>query len=80
MPAHVLMVPVARDGSMFTPALRRSTGYWVGDKGAERTVPTFEEALEFLKRMPVPRWRRPNASGNWGIVAGVDWVECRADD
>lgn len=73
------MVPVARDGSVFTPALQRRSGFWVGDKGAEKTVETFEEALDILWRMPVPRWRRPNHAGNWGIVAGVEWIEVEAE-
>jgi hypothetical protein len=24
--------------------------------------------------MPVPHWRRPNSSGNWGIVSAVRWA------
>ena len=74
------MVPIARDGSRFTPSQHRRTGYWIGDKGAEKTVETFEEALDVLRRMPVPRWRRPNQAGNWGIVAGVEWVEMEIVD
>lgn len=71
----MVSVPVARDGSKFTPALKRRNGFWIGDKGAEKSVETFEEALSVLRRMMVPRWRRPNSSGNWGIVAGTDWAE-----
>lgn len=64
---------------MFSRGLRRRTGFCVGDKGAERIIATFEEALVVLRRMPVARWRRPNQAGNWGIVAGVDWVEIEED-
>lgn len=64
---------------MFTPALRRNTGFWIGAKGAEKVVKSFEEALNSLRSMPVPRWRRPNTSGNWGIVAGIEWVELKVE-
>jgi hypothetical protein len=75
----VVVVPIARDGSKFTPTLKRKTGFWIGEKGAERTVETFEEALSEFRRMQVPRWRRPNEAGNWGIVAGVGWVDLEID-
>lgn len=71
---EAFIVPIARDGSIFAPGLRRSNGYWVGDKGSERIIATFEQALDFLRRMPVARWRRPNDAGNWGIVTGVEWA------
>ena len=66
-------VPVARDGSMFTPDLKRGPSYTIGKKGSEKQVADFHDALLQLQHMPVPYWRRPNASGNWGSVAGVRW-------
>lgn len=68
-------VPFAQDGSCFHPLLQkpRSSTYTVGDKGLERTFESFEAALAYLKTMPVAKWRRPNAKGNWGIVAAVRW-------
>jgi hypothetical protein len=75
----MLRVPVARDGSMFAPDLQRSKGYWVGAKGNETMVPDFLDALATLKQMPLARWRRPNAKGNWGIVSAADWVEIEVD-
>jgi hypothetical protein len=66
-------VPVARDGSMFHPSVRRGSSYTIGKKGAEEQISDFDEALTKLQQMPVPYWRRPNASGNWGSVAGVRW-------
>ncbi len=66
-------VPVARDGSTFHPGLRRGSSYTVGKKGAEEQVADFDDALAQLQRMPVPYWRRPNSSGQWGSVAGVRW-------
>ncbi len=70
---RVLFVPVARDGSMFTADLQRNGGYRIGAKGAEEDVADFDEALSRLNAMAVPRWRRPNEKGIWGIVSGVAW-------
>src|SRR5690606_3433750 len=67
------LVPVARDGSWFSPDLERSSGYTIGAKGDECVVIGYEQALAQLRLMAVPRWRRPNGKGNWGIVAGVEW-------
>jgi hypothetical protein len=66
-------VPFARDGSGFGPHLRRAGGFMIGAKGAERRVVGYLEALEVLRRMSPPCWRRPNGAGNWGIVTGVEW-------
>jgi hypothetical protein len=68
-----MFVPVARDGTMFHPRLRRGSAYTIGKKGEEEQVADFNVALEKLQRMPVAYWRRPNASGNWGSVACVRW-------
>ncbi|SDZ85732.1 ASCH domain-containing protein [Microbulbifer marinus] len=69
-------LPVARDGSIFSPSVRNGRGhYTVGNKGDERHFLDFMEALEFLRKMPTAKWRRPNAAGNWGIVSAVDWVK-----
>lgn len=72
-PDRVIFVPVARDGSMFTPDLLRNGVYRIGAKGAEEDVADFSSALARLNAMPVPRWRRPNENGLWGIVSGVTW-------
>jgi hypothetical protein len=70
---EVVFVPIAADGSHFHPALNRAGKFTVGAKGEERQYSTFEEALAALQRMSTPRWRRPNETGNWGIVSGRDW-------
>lgn len=70
---RMFFVPVARDGSMFTPDLLRNGVYRIGAKGAEEDVADFSTALARLNAMPVPRWRRPNEKGLWGIVSGVAW-------
>jgi hypothetical protein len=69
-----LLVPYSADGTVFGPHLVRESGrIWVGAKGDERSFGLFEEALAFLKTQSPPRWRRPNANGNWGIVTGIGW-------
>ena len=81
-----VFVPVAYDGTMFIPALRREGrthegGYTIGAKGAERNVGDYHAALEALGKMETPRWRRPNPeSGNWGIVTGQSWRRVRLSD
>jgi hypothetical protein len=78
-----VFVPVANDGTMFVPAIRRDGkghegGYTIGAKGSEHVVPDYDAALEKLRKMEAPRWRRPNPeSGNWGIVAGQTWKRVR---
>ena len=79
-------VPVANDGSHFVPSLRRDGrdhdgGYTIGAKGSERVIENFDAALEELRSMETPRWRRPNTeSGKWGIVTGQTWKRVRRSD
>lgn len=68
-----IFLPVARDGSMFTPDVYRGGLYQVGEKGNERHYDIFDEALADLQAMSVAKWRRPNSEGNWGIVSAVEW-------
>ena len=77
---QAMFIPVARDGSTFHPGLRRGSAYTIGKKGTEEQIADFNEALSQLQRMPVAYWRRPNASGNWGSVAGVRWERIDAAD
>ncbi len=78
-----VFVPVANDHTMFAPSLRRSSkkddgGYTIGAKGSEQVVSDYDAALEQLRMMETPRWRRPNTeSGNWGIVTGQTWKRVR---
>lgn len=72
-PERVIFVPVARDGSLFTPDLMRNGTYQIGAKGDEENVSNFFDALTRLNSMAVPRWRRPNEKGLWGIVSGIAW-------
>lgn len=68
-------VPFAADDSCFHRGLAspRDGSFRVGDKYAEQRFSSFEEALRYLRTMPVARWRRPNESGNWGLVSAVRW-------
>jgi len=70
------LVPYASDGSFFHRGLAspRDGTFRVGDKGAEIRLGSFEEALTYLEKMPVAKWRRPNDAGNLGIVSAVRWA------
>ncbi len=74
-PPEVLLVPYAADGSCFAPTLQRAGKFTVGDKDDEVQFENFDEALGYLRRMGVAKWRRPNAAGSWGIVNAVRWAE-----
>jgi hypothetical protein len=69
---HVF-VPVARDGTFFSPDCFSGGGYTIGPKESERKYLDYFEALAALAKMPTPRWRRPNGKGNRGIVSGTQW-------
>jgi AraC-like DNA-binding protein len=81
-----VFVPVANDGTMFSPDLFRpgsgeSGGFTIGAKGAEEVIPGYPAAIERLLRMETPRWRRPNPeSGKWGIVSGQTWRRVRMSE
>mgnify|MGYP007010095617 CR=1 FL=1 len=73
--ASSLLVPKAKDGSIFSPKLKSAGGFTVGRKGDERKMADYEQALAYLRAQPSAYWRRPNEKGNWGIVTGVCWVD-----
>tara|TARA_Y100000782_G_scaffold111396_1_gene139449 strand:- start:841 stop:4593 length:3753 start_codon:yes stop_codon:yes gene_type:complete len=66
-------VPVAKDGSRFDESCCRNGKYMVGEKGDERPFISYSKALDYLRSMPVAKWRRPNEAGNWGIVSAAYW-------
>jgi hypothetical protein len=70
------LIPISKDGSRFDrgKCLNANGFYTVGHKCDQEKFADYTAALEFLRRMDAPKWRRPNAKGNWGIVTGVDWV------
>ena len=45
----------------------------VGEEGKELSFEHFDAALEHIKMMYTPRWRRPNQEGDWEIVSAVKW-------
>ena len=68
-------LPVDADGKPFSPSFGRRTrggsiGWRIGPKGGEVVCHDFYQALDTLRTMHPPRWRRPNPAGNWGIVRG----------
>lgn len=68
-------VPFARDGSFFCEdTCLRKGGYTVGEKGDEQHFDNFQNALNYLEKMPTAKWRRPNPKGNWGIVSATNWA------
>lgn len=74
-PMSQILVPFASDGSCFNPTLRcpESEVYTVGEEGKELTFDNFDAALEHIKMMYTPKWRRPNEAGDWEIVSTVKW-------
>lgn len=73
----LLFVPVARDGTWFSPGCRSGGRYTIGAKGEEVKFTNYFDALEALVKMPTPRWRRANADGNRGIVLGIRFDRIR---
>lgn len=74
-PRNTILVPFAADGTCFNPTLRSPNSglYTVGEQDKELTFDDFNAALEHIKMMYTPRWRRPNSAGDWEIVATVKW-------
>ena len=72
----VTLVPFAHDGSCFHPGLLRPKAktFGVGEKSATQYFSSFEDALSYLRTMPVAKWWRPNESGRWGLVSAVRWA------
>lgn len=72
-----VLVPFAADGTCFNPTLRqpRAGTFVVGEKTHEQRFENFEDALRYLREMPIAKWRRPNPGGNLGIVSAERWDE-----
>ena len=71
---EVQLVPYAADGSHFGPHLKRAGKFTVGEKDDEVQFEDYDAALAYLRRMGLAKWRRPNASGSWGVVSTVRWA------
>jgi hypothetical protein len=70
-----LFVPVARDGSWFSPADRhqRDNSYYVGNGGDEQKFDNYWAALDFLARAGSPRWRYADTTGRWRVKVSIGW-------
>jgi len=77
-------VPFAKDGSYFSRSTYRpeTKQYSVGEKGAGKTkrFDSFEEALAYLRAMPVAKWWRPGRNGRWGLVSAIRWEKSPTSD
>lgn len=76
----LLFVPVARDGSWFSPDCRSGGRYTIGAKGSETKYTDYFAALDALLKMPAPRWRRKNSNGIPGDVTFVRFDRQRRAD
>jgi hypothetical protein len=70
-----LFVPVAGDGSWFSPAERhqRDGHYYVGNGDDEKQFDDYWAALDFLARAASPRWRYADTTGRWRIKMATGW-------
>ena len=70
-----LFVPVAGDGSWFSPADRhqQDQNYYVGNGDDERKFDDYWAALDFLARAASPRWRYADTTGRWRIKTATGW-------
>jgi hypothetical protein len=70
-----LFVPVAGDGSWFSPAERhkRDGHYHVGNGDDEKHFDDYWTALDFLARAASPRWRYADTTGRWRIKMATGW-------
>lgn len=70
-----LFVPVAGDGSWFSPAERRQPDghYQVGNGDDEKEFDDYWTALDFLARAASPRWRYADTTGRWRIKMATGW-------
>lgn len=72
-PEEMVFVPVANDGTFFSPDCRIGRHFIVGPRGKERKIQNFLDALDALRKMPVAYWHRANSSGQWGLVRESTW-------
>jgi hypothetical protein len=70
-----LFIPVAGDGSWFSPAERHQPDghYQVGNGDDEKQFDDYWVALDFLARAASPRWRYADTTGRWRIRMATGW-------
>jgi hypothetical protein len=66
-------VPVAADGSWFSPAERRDGHYQVGNGDDEKQFDDYWAALDFLVRAASPRWRYADTTDRWRMKMATGW-------
>jgi hypothetical protein len=77
-----LFVPVARDGSWFSPTdqHKRDGQYYVSNGSDEEKFNDYGPALEFLTRATLPRWRYTDTLGRWRSRTAVGWERKRREE
>lgn len=75
-----LFVPVAKDGTVFSPSVSQDGAFIIGPEGHERRMVDYSEALAALQAMQIPIWRRPTEGGTWTRVRGVSWTRMKPED
>lgn len=71
-----LLVPQAKDGSVFSVQCRQGSGFKIGKKGEEIYYENYMDALKALAQMKKAYWRRPSPkSAVPGIVSAATWVK-----
>ncbi|NNU82198.1 hypothetical protein HMH01_17305 [Halovulum dunhuangense] len=75
-----IFIPVATDGSMFTPDKKKEGYYHVGAEGHECRFEDYDDALAALHKMLIPTWRRPTEGGTWTRVRASGWTRVQRSD
>jgi hypothetical protein len=69
-----LFVPIASDGSWFSPADHQRDGrYYVANGDTEERFDDYWQALEFTSKASAPRWRYLDTGGRLRMRAMVRW-------
>jgi hypothetical protein len=69
-----LFVPIASDGSWFSPSDRSRDGsYYVANGDAEKEFSEYWDALEFLTQAASPRWRYTDAADRSRTKVAIRW-------
>lgn len=75
----VVFVPMAHDGSTFSPDDQKGSVYRVGMTAEPEIYQSFDDALHALQHMKVPRWHAPRKRG-WTVYTADRWVRVPKED
>lgn len=78
--AEAVFVPVASDGSLFHPGLKRDGAFVLDGPAGEVLYEDYHAALEELQELRQPQWKRPTSEGSWTWVRGVEWRRVEMSD